>query len=146
MQGDSEMGESCKNLVEKFYHRIWNNKEEEVAFYIMDEYVTFRGSLGFQARGIQEFLDYLRSVHRALGNYTCRIEDIVEEKEKTAVKLTFKGYHQGRFFGVDGTGREIQWAGVAFFHISNGKICDVWVLGDVSDIKRQLGFDENGRP
>jgi predicted ester cyclase len=42
------------------------------------------------------------------------------------------------FFGVQATGREIAWSGAAFFKIEDGLIAELWVLGDIDAVKRQL--------
>ena len=55
------------------------------------------------------------------------------------LRMTFKGIHKGRFFDTDATGREIAWAGAAFFRTEGDKIIELWVLGDIDGVKRQLG-------
>jgi predicted ester cyclase len=52
--------------------------------------------------------------------------------------MTFKGLHRGRFFDVEPTGREIKWAGGAFFTTDGRQIVELWVLGDVDSVKQQL--------
>jgi hypothetical protein len=46
--------------------------------------------------------------------------------------------HLGRFFGAEPSGREIRWSGAAFFKVRDGKITELWVLGDIEAIRRQL--------
>ena len=82
----------------------------------------------------------MRLIHSALSGYTCTILEIVEEDERAAVRLRFGGMHQGTFFGVPATGREIVWSGAAFFQIGRGLITALWVLGDIDAVKQQLGL------
>ncbi len=42
-------------------------------------------------------------------------------------------------FGVPATGRVVAWTGAAFFATDARLITEVWVLGDVDALKRQLG-------
>jgi len=37
------------------------------------------------------------------------------------------------------SGQEIRWSGAAFFKTRGGKIVELWVLGDIEAIRRQLG-------
>jgi hypothetical protein len=45
----------------------------------------------------------------------------------------------GQFEGAVDTGKEIGWAGAAFFTTDGRQITELWVLGDVDSLKAQLG-------
>ena len=126
-------------LVRRFYDEVWNREDEEVARAILHEDFRFRASLGPELRGPDGFIDYMRAIHRALGGYTCTIDDLVATADRAAARVTFRGIHRARFFGVEATGREIVWAGAAFFTTDGKQIVALWVLGDVDGVKRQLG-------
>jgi steroid delta-isomerase-like uncharacterized protein len=134
-----------KALVESFYHDVWNRADEKTARRILAEDFRFRGSLGPERRGPDGFIAYLRSVHTALADYVCIIDDLVTTADRAAARMTFKGIHRAPFFGVEATGREIVWAGAAFFSVRGGTIRDLWVLGDIDSVKQQLG-DAAGAP
>ncbi len=125
-------------LVERFYSELWNRADENVAREILDEDFRFRGSLGPEHRGRNGFIEYMRAIHVALADYTCLIEDIVVEKDRAAARMIFRGRHQAPFFGVAATGKIVQWAGAAFFRMGNSRISELWVLGDIDSLKRQL--------
>jgi predicted ester cyclase len=130
---------SPKTLVERFYLEVWNRADERLAREILHSDLRFRSSLGVQRHGPDGFIDYMRSIHGALAEYTCIIEDLIETETRAAARMMFKGLHRGRFFEVQPTGREIRWAGAAFFTTDGNQIVEVWVLGDVDCIKQQLG-------
>ena len=90
-------------------------------------------------QGPQGFIDYMRSIHVALADYECIIDDIIESGLRAAARMRFRGKHRGLFFGVPATGREVMWSGAAFFTIDAGRIFRLWVLGDIDAVKRQLG-------
>ena len=128
-----------KILVERFYNEVWNRADEGVARDILHPEFRFRASLGPERRGPDEFVDYMRSIHAALANYTCIIDDLVATEDRAAARMTFKGIHRARFFEVEPTGREITWAGGAFFKTDGHQIVELWVLGDIDSVKQQLG-------
>ncbi len=132
-----------RELVERFYHELWNKADEAVAPEILAEDFRFRGSLGPEKRGQDGFLEYLRSVHEALADYVCIIEDLVETDDRVVARMMFRGTHRADFFGVPATGKMIEWAGAAFFTIGSGRIERLWVLGDIDSIKAQLGSTES---
>ena len=125
-------------LVERFYHQVWNRADEGAARDILDADFVFRASLGPRLRGPDGFIVYLRAVHAAIGNFTCTIEDLIATEDRAAAKMLFHGTHRAKFFGVEASGRAIQWSGAAFFTVRNGRIAELWVLGDVDHVKRQV--------
>ncbi|WP_217361248.1 ester cyclase [Ruegeria arenilitoris] len=132
------------DLVRSFYTDVWNRRDYRVAHEIIDADFRFRGSLGPEKRGLEGFLEYVDAVHAALGNYTCTIEDIVHSENRVTARMTFRGKHRAEFFGVAPTGRDIEWAGAAFFSVVEGKLSELWVLGDVDSVKQQLGAAMSG--
>jgi steroid delta-isomerase-like uncharacterized protein len=127
-------------LVERFYYEAWNRADEDVARAILHPEFRFRASLGPERIGPDGFIDYMQSIHAALADYTCIIDDLIAEDNRAAARMIFRGIHRGPFFGVEATGREISWVGSAFFTTDGRQITDLWVLGDVDSVKRQLGL------
>ncbi|MDV7341053.1 hypothetical protein RYZ26_15710 [Terasakiella sp. A23] len=56
------MHPSPKELVQRFYHEVWNKADETVAREILHEDFRFRGSLGPEKRGQDGFIVYMRSI------------------------------------------------------------------------------------
>jgi len=133
------MTSSPRELVDRFYDDVWNRADEDVARDILAEDFRFRGSLGPEKVGPDGFIAYMRSVHRALGDYVCIIEECISTGDRVACRMLFKGKHQAEFFGVAATGQDIAWAGAAFFRTENERIAELWVLGDIDSVKAQLG-------
>ena len=128
----------AEDLVRRFYNEVWNRADERAAREILNADFRFRASLGPELRGPGGFIAYLRSIHAALGNFTCTIEDLIATPDRAAARMSFCGTHRAKFFGMAATGREIRWSGAAFFRINGAVIAELWVLGDVDAIKRQL--------
>lgn len=132
------MALTAAELVERFYHRVWNEADETEARTILARDFRFRGSLGPELRGQDGFIAYMRAVRDALGGFTCRIEEMIAAADHAAARMTFHGRHRGPFFGIGPSGQEIRWSGAAFFKIRDDKIVELWVLGDIEGIRRQL--------
>jgi len=133
------MAGSVGLLVERFDTEAWNQRSESAAYAILHPELRFRGSLGPEHHGPDGFVRYMRAVHAALAGYTCTILDRVVEGPRAAVRLEFEGRHQGAFFDVPATGRQIKWSGSAFFTMRDARIAEIWVLGDIDAVKAQLG-------
>ena len=126
-------------LVRRFYECVWNKADELAANAVLSPQITFRGSLGTSEKGIEGFLHYMRSIHNALGGYRCTILDLIPVHDRAAARMQFEGTHRGEFMGIKSTGTVISWQGAAFFEMQDRKLSDIWVLGDVDAIRRQLG-------
>src|SRR5262245_2131425 len=133
--------ERQRRQVRRFYDEIWNRADLSVIPDLLAADVTFRGSLGPVLTGHAEFADYVRAVTAALDDYRCEIGTLVAEGDRVVARMTFSGVHRGRLLGLPATGRRVSWAGVAFFTFSGDRIADLWVLGDVDALRRQLTSD-----
>ena len=132
------MSETARRIVERFYDEIWNRREEGAIETLCARDLTFRGSVGMEKHGREEFAGYVEMVTSALGEYHCAIDALVVEGNRAFAKMRFSGIHRGEFLGFAPTGRRVEWAGAALFTIEDGKIRDLWVLGDVEGLRAQL--------
>lgn len=128
-----------KELVRIFYDRLWNQWECQLADELLADDILFRGSLGLTRIGRAGFLEYVEIIRTAFPDFHNTIEDLIAEGDKVVARLTYRGTHQGELFGQPPTGRKIEYAGVAIFTIKAGKIAEVWVLGDLYGLMRQIG-------
>lgn len=133
-------------IVRRFYAEIWNDGDLDAIPEICHEGIVFRGSLGDSKVGHQGFSDYVTYVRGALGGYRCHIEDTVCEGGRVFAKMLFAGRHEREFQGFAPTGKMLEWAGAALFTIVDGRISELWVLGDVHGLMTQLSANAESRP
>lgn len=125
-------------LVGRFYAVLWNEGDLSAAPDILTEDLYFRGSLGAEKHGVEGFCDYMRAVTAALAEFHCEIDALVVEGAAAFAKMRFRGNHIGDFQGFSPTGKLIEYAGAAHFEARGGKLCSIWVLGDLDDLRAQL--------
>lgn len=128
--------------VRKFYEIIWNQHNRAAIPEVLHENLKFRGSLGQETRGHSGFGEYLDTVHEALGEYQCIVDELVSEPGRVFAKMKFTGIHKGKLMGYLPTGKRVTWSGAALFIFAEGKVADLWVLGDLTSLERQLENDE----
>jgi predicted ester cyclase len=134
------MGASLtKQLIRRYYEEMWNLWSFDLADELLSPGISFRGSLGTQVRGVQEFKAYMNKVRTAFPDFRNTIDEVVADEWRVAVRLTYDGTHLGELFGVGPTGRRIRYSGAAFFRRAGQRLVDGWVLGDVHDLRAQLG-------
>jgi malonyl-CoA O-methyltransferase len=125
-------------LVERFYYELWNRFDQSLIPELLTEDIRFRGSLGQYKVGHEQFQEYMEFIRRAFPDFTNQVDEIVSEGERCFARLTYRGTHRGEVFGMAPTLRPIAYAGAALFYFREGRIADVWVLGDVHGLIQQL--------
>ena len=129
---------SIPRIVRDFYDHIWERGDLEAAFELVSDDVVFRGSLGTEMVGRPSFLEYVRTVRAAVGDYRCEILACVTECDQAFAKTRFSGTHVGTFRGYAPTGKRIEWLGAALFRFEGNVIVELWVLGDVTGLEARL--------
>ena len=67
-----------------------------------------------------------------------RIDNLVAEGDRVAVRLTFRGTHQGEFLGVPATGRTVEYVSHEFYRIVDGLVAEEWICSDLASLQGQL--------
>lgn len=127
-------------LIRRYYNELWNQWRFELTPELLSPDIVFRGSLGVDVKGRDGFRDYMLTVRTAFPDFHNTIEEVISEGDGAAVRLTYKGTHEGPLFGVPATGKRIEYSGIAIFHFENDLITQGWVLGDTLSLWRQLGM------
>ena len=87
-------------------------------------------------------LDYLKgraqSLLNAFPDVKLVIEDVVEQDDRLAARVTLEGTQRGDFAGVPATGKRMKVYDFAMYRIVDGKITDVWSLIDMQALRDQL--------
>jgi len=133
-----------ERLVRRFYADAWNRWDEAAVDELLDEHFVFRGSLGDEVRGRDGFRGYRDRIRAAFPDFHNEIVDLIVEGERAAARLRYAGHHEGEVLGVAATGASITYGGAAFFTARDGRLREVWVLGDVDDLRRQLAAATRG--
>lgn len=93
-------------------------------------------------------LDYLKgraqSLFNAFPDVHFEIEDIVQQDDRLAARVTLQGTQRGEFAGIPATGKRMKVYDFATYRIVSGKITDVWSLIDMQGLRDQL--EASGSP
>lgn len=127
-----------KELVRVFYKEMWDHADTTLVPRIFHPDFTFRGSLGPELVGYEQFNGYVKFVTGALDHYTSDILAIAEEGDRVFAKLRFHGVHRAELFGVPASGRHVWWHGMPVFTFDGDKVRDLWVLGDIHGLVGRL--------
>ena len=67
------------------------------------------------------------------------IADVVADGDLVAVRAPFTGTHNGEFFGIPATGRDVAIGSIHICRVANGLIVEHWGNSDDLGMLRQLG-------
>jgi predicted ester cyclase len=66
------------------------------------------------------------------------IEDLISEEDKVVLRVTTRGTHRQRFYGVDPTNRKVEFTGIVIYRIKDGKITECWDEIDFASLWKQI--------
>ena len=121
--------------------KLWNDGDMAVAdqVYAPSQILHLRGeSYPF---GPDEAKKAVASWRRAFPDFKFKIEDIVAEGDKLAIRYIFTGTHQGKFWGIAPTGKKISVTQINIIRFANGKMVEAWEDYDEYGMRLQLGME-----
>jgi steroid delta-isomerase-like uncharacterized protein len=77
-------------------------------------------------------------MRRAFPDLEARVDDLVAAEDKVAIRVSFRGTHQGEFQGIPATGRTIHYVSHEFYRVEDGLFVEEWICSDIASLFRQL--------
>ena len=94
-----------------------------------------------QVPGPQGYIRFFRSLRCAFPDMNIDVEQIVaDEDDSVGFVYTFSGTHNGDYFGVSATGKNVQIKGMQISHFEQGKMTERWGNWDEHSILQQIGL------
>jgi steroid delta-isomerase-like uncharacterized protein len=81
----------------------------------------------------------VRGMFAAFPDLSITIEDAVEQGDRVAVRVRFRGTHGGPFQGIGATHRPVEFTSLELYRIEGELIAEEWVYPDISTLMRQIG-------
>lgn len=80
----------------------------------------------------------IQAAHDAL-DFTIHLEDIyAADDDKVVAHIRLTGRHVAPFFGMQPTGKHVEWTSIEVYRIENLKVVERWVQADIVGLMRQL--------
>ena len=127
-----------KELVKLYYTELWNKQNKDYIDILFDDNITFHGSLDISVVGKEKFKEYMDTILTGIPNLFHSILTMVCEGDTIAVRALYNGRHTGKLFDYEASNNKIVYSGASFFKFKDGKIIDIWVLGDLTNLTKQL--------
>lgn len=133
--------ERNREIIRRFYEEVMNKGNVALLDEIMDVDFDDHGEALFGSpHGRAVISGGIQAVHSILGDLKVTLEDMVASGDMVGVRGTMSCRHIGSFAGVEPTGNELVWKGIAMFQLKDGKIVRRWFNSDSLSIMTQLGL------
>ena len=125
-------------IIQRVIEEVWNQKNPGLleGFYT-DEFVMhtpigdFVGPSGYR----QVYDTYVN----AFSDCQFTIDDLFSAGDRTVIRYTFSGTHDGELMGVAPTGRRVSVSGISISRVVDGKIVEEWPVWDQMGVMQQIG-------
>jgi len=134
------VSEENKAVVRRWFEEVWNQGRDAT----VDELFAAEGvahGLGeseADVHGPAEFKPFAANLRASLPDLRIRVEDILTEGDRVAVRIALAGTHTGDGLGVPASGNSVAIQGIVILRLANGQIVEAWNLYDQHGLLRQI--------
>jgi len=90
------------------------------------------------AMSADEVIAHSRDLHAIFSGLHAQAEDIIAEGDLVAARMVWRGVHIGPWQGVAATGRRVEFRGMTFWRVRDGRIAERWANIDYAGLRAQL--------
>jgi predicted ester cyclase len=129
-----------KAAIHRLIDEVWNQRAFEVLDQLFAaEAVISESGIPFPTRGPTCVKEGIRAICAAFPDIRQSIDDIFAEGDRVVVRWSSSGTHQGEYFRIAPTNRQVRVNGMAIYRFADGKIVEEWMNTDMLGLLRQLG-------
>lgn len=133
-------GDGNKTAVRRVFHQLWNEGNFAGIEQLFVAKLPFRVNGRLVTQTPEDVQQAMTRWRTAFPDIHFTIEDIIAERDRVAVRVTFTGTHRGEWWGVPPSERRVQVTLMMFFRIENGRLMEAWENYDEHGLRRQLGL------
>ena len=133
------MSTENKALVRRWFEEVWNKGRVDAIEQMLAGDAVVHG-LGEDLYGPGGFRPFHTAYRSAFPDISLRLDHIVAEGDMVAACWSGTGTHRGDGLGFPATGREVQFNGMTFVRVRNGRLLEGWNNFDQLGMLTQLGM------
>lgn len=135
------MTSTLKPMVRKIFEEAYNKGNLSVLDTLVDPNYRRHQSPMKDVKGLDAYKKFVEDVRQAYTGFEIRLEDVLEEGDKTVARIVLRGKHTGKTptLMAPPTGKEIAMVGCVVSIWENGKIVEEWAYNDYMGLTQQFG-------
>ena len=124
----------------RYTEEVWNSHNPDALdkYFAPDARVHSMTPGSIAGTGLDYLKERAQSLMNAFPDIHFVIENVVEQGDILAARVTLEGTQRADFAGVPATGKRMKVYDFATYRIVEGKITDVWSLIDMQAMRTQL--------
>jgi steroid delta-isomerase-like uncharacterized protein len=132
--------EDNKATVGRYFTEIMNEGNLDLIDELMTTNFAFHiPTLPDPARGPEGMKQFVTALRTSFPDIKFTPEYSIADETRVAARYTMTGTHQGEFLGAPPSHKAVRDIGTDLFHLSDGKIVEIWVSEDALGLLEQMG-------
>jgi len=137
------MSEENKALLRRWFAEVWNQGPADAIDEMLDADGIVHGLSDDEStplRGPQDFKPFHEVFRGAFPDIEVTVDEVIAEGDLVAARCSVRGRHSGDHLGVAATNAPVEFTGMVFARIRDGKIIEAWNNFDFLKMNRQIGL------
>lgn len=129
-------------VLRRWFEEVWNKGRADAIDEMFAEDGIAHGladASGAELRGPAHFREFHGRFREAFPGIEVVVEDAISEGDKVAARCTVRAKHEGDSLGFAATNRPVEFTGMTFARVRDGKIVEAWNNFDFMAMFQQLG-------
>jgi predicted ester cyclase len=116
----------AERVTRDWFGKFWNEGETDVAKRWADERTVFHSLAGEPMKGLSAYMKFYEALLQAFPDIKFKIDQIVASGDTCALRWSGRATHKGNWLGRAPTGAQIEFSGMGFVKVENGKAVEAW--------------------
>ncbi len=138
--GDPGTPEENKVLTSREPLEVWNEANLGVIEKIIAEGFVGHYDMGNTVDGIEGFRQYVSGLLNAFPDFHVTVNELFAENDLVVFQATASGTNLGAFGPIPATGKPWKNTAIVIRRMADGKIVELWQLGDMLSLLTQIGL------
>jgi steroid delta-isomerase-like uncharacterized protein len=138
MRSQSESAQANAALVRDSIEALNSGDTERLLAVVAPDIVIHYAEMPEPLHGRETWRQGFELMRHAFPDLEAHVDDLVAAEDKVAIRVSFRGSHQGEFQGIPATGRTIHYVSHEFYRVRDGLFAEEWICSDIASLFRQL--------
>ena len=140
VEESDSVAEAQAELVRTMFEDVWSTGDVTPLLGASADSVLFhyRGTSSYTSvSGLEGLIQHWKS---AFPDFRMELHDIVAGGDLVAARVTYSGTHEGEWFGIPATGKQVSVDEMMFFRFEDGRLVEMWEVDDQLTMRTQMGL------
>jgi len=135
-----KLEEQNKEVVSNFFAAIDRNDFDKLKQLAADDFSLKAPGLA-EPWGLDAVIQVIKTHYASFPDWKHKIEDVVAEGDKVAVRLAQDGTHKAPYEGILPTEKIVTVPALVMIVLENGRVKEFWAVENYLDFYQQLGME-----